>query len=358
MTPTARQRHPLDLEIPNPSATYRIGVVGAGPIVTGSHLPAYAERGWRVTRIASRTLKSAKAAAEQFHIPRATDDWSEVVHADDVDVVDISLPPDRHPEVCKAAFAAGKHVLVQKPMTQDLDTARELVALAERAGIRFAVNQNGRYDPSIRACKALLEGGVFGAPVTATMELRTRQPWQSCWESRKYPRLMILGMSIHHLDQFRFLFGDPVEATAITSKYPGQPWPGESIAIYTLRYANGLIAHSLDDGFPWIRDWKVSWRVEGMKAIAIGNIGWPTGGFSTLRYTTTDAPDSWTEPAFSHKWFPDAFAGTMGALFEAIATSSEPSNGARDNLNTLRLVEACYMSAAGRRTVELKEIPL
>lgn len=351
-------RPPLDLEIPDPLRTYRIGLVGAGGIVTGSHLPAYAQRGWRVSRIASRTGVGAKAAAERFGIPVATGDWHEVVDAADVDVVDISLPVHLQPEVCRAAFAAGKHVLVQKPMALDLDIARALVEEAEDAGIVFAVNQNGRFDPSIRAARALIDQGVFGHLVLATMELRTRQPWQSFWESPAYPRLMVLGMSIHHLDQYRLLFGEPDAVTCITAHYPGQPWPGETIASYTLHYPTGMLALSLDDGFPWLPDWSVTWRIEGTDAIALGRIGWPTGGHSEISYATAAAPSEWVRPALTGKWFPDAFAGTMGALFDAIATGTEPSNSGRDNLKTLRLVEACYQSAAQRRTVAIEEIPL
>ena len=351
-------RDPLDLEIPEPQRVYRIGLIGAGGIVTGSHLPAYAQRGWRVSCIASRTGAGAKAAAERFGIPVATGDWHDVIDADDVDVIDISLPVHLQPEVCRAAFAAGKHVLVQKPMALDLDTARALVEEAEDAGIVFAVNQNGRFDPSIRAAKALLDQGMFGHVVLATMELRTRQPWQSFWESTAYPRLMVLGMSIHHLDQFRLLFGEPDAVTCVTARYPGQPWPGESIASYTLHYPDGMLAMSLDDGFPWLPDWSVTWRIEGTDAIALGRIGWPTGGYSEIKYATASAPSEWVEPVLTGKWFPDAFAGTMGALFDAIAIGTEPSNSGRDNLKTLRLVEACYQSAAQRRTVPIEEIPL
>lgn len=351
-------RDPLDLVIPEPQRTYRIGLIGAGGIVTGSHLPAYAQRGWQVSRIASRTGAGAQAAAEQFDIPVATGDWHEVIDADDVDVIDISLPVHLQPEVCRAAFAAGKHVLVQKPMALDLDTARALVEEADDAGIVFAVNQNGRFDPSIRAAKALIDQGVFGHLVLATMELRTRQPWQTFWESAAYPRLMVLGMSIHHLDQYRLLFGEPDAVTCITTRYPGQPWPGESIASYTLHYPDGMLAMSLDDGFPWLPDWSVTWRIEGTDAIALGRIGWPTGGHSEIKYANATAASDWVEPVLTGKWFPDAFAGTMGALFDAIATGTEPSNSGRDNLKTLRLVEACYQSAAQRRTVPIEEIPL
>lgn len=351
---------PLDLDLAPRlgTASYRIGIIGAGKIVRECHLPAYRSVGWEVVRIASRTLGTAQAAADAFGIPEASDDLLDVVRDERVDVVDISLPPHLHREFAEAAFAAGKHVMLQKPMAATLDDARAIVQAAARAGIKLAVNQNGRWDPAIRACRELLDRGVFGSLVTASIEMRTRQPWQEFWkDAQHYPRLMLLGMSIHHLDQFRFLFGDPEDITAFTATYPGQPWAGDSIALYVLRYANGLLATAFDDGFPWTRDWSEDYRIEGLEAIARGTIGWPDGDFSTLEYTTQARPDSWFRPAFTRKWFPDAFVGTMGELFRAIESDTEPSISGADNLGTLRLIEAGYRSAAERRTVPLTEIP-
>lgn len=347
----------LDLDLDPVPESYRIGVIGAGGIVTASHLPAYSDAGWDIVRIASRSTASAEAAATEFEIPAWSDRFDDVIEDESVDVVDISLPPHLHREVCEKAFAAGKHVLVQKPIATTLKDATAIVAAADQAGVKLAVNQNGRWDPAVRACKKLIDDGVFGSMVTASMELRTRQPWQSFWEDAElYPRLMMLGMSIHHLDQFRYLFGEPRSITAVTQTYPGQPWAGESIAFYALRYSDEFLAYGFDDGFPWTEDWTVRYRMEGLDAIATGNIGWPTDDHSTLRIAEVDRPDTWLEPALSRKWFPDAFAGTMGCLFNAIATDTEAAIGGRDNLGTMRLVEAAYVSAAERRTVDLEEI--
>lgn len=348
----------LDLPIKAPAATYTIGIIGAGGIVRDSQLPAYGKARWSVAHIAAKTLVNAQEVAARFGIEKATDDWRDVIADPQVEVLDISLPPHLNEEVCSAAFEAGKPVLVQKPIALNLATAQRIVVAAATHGVPLVVNQNGRWDPAIRATKTLIEQGVFGELVTASIELRTRQPWQGFWASDLYQRLMLVGMSIHHLDQFRYLFGDPVEVTALTSRYPGQPWPGESLGFYCLRYANGLIATGLDDGFPWTRDWAVNYRIEGTGAIARGTMGWPTGDFSTLSYTKASRPDSWITPAFSTKWFPDAFAGTMGTLFEYVATGVEPEISGRNNLATMRLVEACYLSASERRTVRLEEIQL
>ena len=347
----------LDIAPALGSGRHRIGVIGAGKIVRECHLPAYQANGWEVVRIASRTEASARAAADAFGIEDASGTFADVIEDERVEVVDISLPSHRHPEVAIAALEAGKHVLLQKPMANSLEEARPIVAAAERAGVKLAVNQNGRWDPAIRACRELLDRGAFGQLITASVEMRTRQPWQEYWkDDEHYPRLMLLGMSIHHLDQFRYLFGEPLEITAHLTTYPGQPWAGESIALYVLRYESGLLATGFDDGFPWTRDWSEHYRIEGLEGIARGRIGWTDQGFSTLEYTSAQVPDAWIRPAFSRKWFPDAFAATMGELLLAIEQDREPSISGRDNLSTLRLIEAGYRSAAERRTVRLDEI--
>jgi predicted dehydrogenase len=169
---------------------------------------------------------------------------------------------------------------------------------------------------------------------------------------------MMLGMSIHHLDQFRFMFGDPVSVTAVTQTYPGQPWVGDSIAFYALRYSDQFVAYGFDDGFPWTPDWSVRYRIEGLDAIARGEIGWPTGSPSTLEVAEASDDARWQTAQVPGRWFPDAFAGTMGALFTTIATGVPSDIAGRENLKTMRLVEAAYLSAAERRTVDLKEIAL
>ena len=116
--------HDLDLAPRLGSRAYRIGVIGAGRIVRECHLPAYRSMGWQVVRIASRTLDTARAVASEFDIGEVSDDFLDVVRDERVEVVDISLPPHLHREVAEAAFAAGKHVMLQKPMATTLEDAR------------------------------------------------------------------------------------------------------------------------------------------------------------------------------------------------------------------------------------------
>src|SRR6185369_1348954 len=99
-------------------------------------------------------------------------------------------------------------VLAQKPLGVNYAQAREVVSLCETAGITLAVNQNMRYDQSVRACHTLLKRGELGEPVLATIDMRAIPHWMPWQERQGWVTLRI--MSIHHMDTFRFLFGDPV----------------------------------------------------------------------------------------------------------------------------------------------------
>ena len=335
---------------------YRIGVVGCGGIVRAAHLPAYASAGFRIAGIWNRTSKTADEAASRFGIPKVFRSWKELVTSPDIDVVDISLPPHLNPEVAAAAARAGKHIMVQKPMALSYRDAAGIVAAAKKARVKLAVNQNGRWDPAIRACRTLIANGLLGTRLTAFIELRTMQPWQKFWEDRAvYRQLMLVGMSIHHIDQFRFLFGDPDRVSAITGRYPGQKWEGDSIAHYWLEYGDGFFASGLDDGATWTRDYGIRFRFTGTEGVLKGTIGWPDATYSTLQFTSRQM-GAWHEPVLQTKWFPDAFVGTMGDLFRAIETGGEPTISGEDNLRTLQLVFGCYKSAAEHRAVSPLEI--
>ena len=92
--------------------------------------------------------------------------------------------------------------------------------------------------------------------------------------------------------------------------------------------------------------------------MARGTIGWPSYPErtpSTLDYTTTAAA-IWHQPRWSEVWFPDAFVGPMAQLLCALEDNTTPEISGDDNLQTMALVDACYLSAKEHRAVELSEI--
>lgn len=334
---------------------FRIGIVGSGFIVNDCHLVAYRKGGFNPVAIASRTRARAEAVARRHGVAKVHDSVEQLLDDPSIEVLDVAVPPAAQLGIIKAACARRtvQGILAQKPLGVNYAEAVEAVQACAAAGITLAVNQNMRYDPSVRAARTLLESGALGDPVLATIEMRAIPHWQPWQAALGWVTLRI--MSIHHLDCFRYWFGDPEGIYCSVRPDPRTRFPHrDGICAYVLEYAGGLRCVGLDD--VWTGPAKegcpaenyIRWRIEGTDGLAIGDIGWckdPYTTPSTLRYAAKgDA--RFHEPRWTESWFPDAFIGTMAQLLVALETGVEPAISGRDNLKTMALVEAAYESAA------------
>ena len=346
-----------------------IGCVGAGFIMADCHLVAYRKAGFNPVAISSGTRERAEAAAARHAIPTVYNSYRELLADPQIEVVDIAVPPDVQIEVVREAVWQRDHIrgiLAQKPLGKNFKEAAEIVKLCRDAGIVLAVNQNMRYDQSIRACKRLLERGDLGEPVFASIDMRAIPHWMPWQERQGWVTLRI--MSIHHLDSFRFLFGDPERVFASVRPDPRTAMKFEhrdGICLYILEYANGFRASAWDDVWAGparegaAADIGIRWRVEGTLGLARGTIGWPrypNRSPSTIDYTTTSSNGQWIQPRWDDAWFPEAFVGPMAQLLCALEDGTTPEISGEDNLKTMALVEACYRSANEHRAVALREI--
>jgi predicted dehydrogenase len=346
---------------------FRIGCIGAGFIMADVHLAAYAEAGFPVVALASRTPAKAAEVAKRWRIGRVHDKPERLIEDPEVEILDIAFPPDQQPGLIRHALKQPhvKAVLAQKPLAMDLAEAEAIERECREAGKVLSVNQNMRFDQSMRVLKQLLDRGDLGEPVIATIEMRAIPHWQDFL--RDYGRLTLLNMSIHHLDVLRFLFGDPREIFTAVRPDPRTAFAHtDGITASTLQFPSGLLALSLEDvwsgpkveGFQ--SDIYIKWRVEGTEGVAQGTIGWPDyphGSPSTLRYCSLRATDgAWVEPRWDTMWFPHAFKGVMAQLQDALHEGREPELSGRDNVKTMALVEAGYRSIKEGRSVRLSEL--
>jgi predicted dehydrogenase len=342
-----------------------IGCIGSGFIMRDVHLVAYQGAGFRPVALASRTPDHARQAAALRGVPKVYDTWKQLIADPQVEILDIAFPPDQQLEIIREA-AKQRHIkgiLAQKPLAMDYRQAKEAVDACAKAGVKLAVNSNMRYDQSMRALKTVLERGYLGDPVIATIDMRAIPHWQPFLEA--YHRLTLLNMSIHHIDVFRYLFGDPERIIASVRTDPRTKFRHtDGIAMYVFEYPNGMRATSLDDVWAWPgegteKDIFIRWRVEGTEGMAKGTIGWPSYPVptpSTIDFTTRRKPGYWFLPRWNKVWFPDAFAGTMAQLLCAVEDDTVPEISGEDNLRTMAAVDACYLSAKEGRAVTLAEV--
>ena len=353
-------------DAPVRSRDYKIGCIGAGMIMAECHLAAYKEAGFPVVAIASRTKSHAGQVAERWGIPKVHDTPEALLEDPAVEIVDLAFPPDQQPDLIRHALKQRhvKAILAQKPFALSLDEAKQLRDEAKAAGKVLSVNQNMRYDQSMRVLKEILQRGDLGELVIATIEMRAIPHWQTFLQA--YDRLTLSNMSVHHLDVLRFLFGDPTEIYTAARRDPRTTFEHkDGITLSTLKFPSGVIALSMEDVWSGPReegfdsDIYIKWRVEGTEGVAQGTIGWPTGEPSTLRYASKRTTGGkWVQPSWETHWFPHAFIGVMEQLQHAVETGSEPALSVADNVKTMALVEAGYRSMDEGRAIKLSEIAI
>jgi predicted dehydrogenase len=345
---------------------FAIGCIGAGFIMRDCHLVAYRTAGFNPVAIASRDPARAQTVADLRGIPRVHATYPDLLANKAIEVLDIAVPPDVQPTIIRAALSHRNHIrgiLAQKPLAMSYREAKECVDLCSAAGITLAVNQNMRYDQSVRALKDLLQRGWLGEPVLGTIEMRAIPHWMP-W-SEPLHSLSTFVMSIHHLDTFRYWFGTPDRVLASTRPDPRTRFAHrDGINLYILEYDNGCRATAWDDVWTGPAregaegDIYIRWRVEGTDGLAKGTIGWPSYPArtpSTLDFTTKLRPGYWFQPRWQEVWFPDAFVGTMAQLLCALEDGTEPEISGRDNLETVALCEAVYAAGRENRVTAVRE---
>ncbi|MFM7075813.1 MAG: Gfo/Idh/MocA family protein [Planctomycetaceae bacterium] len=353
-----------------------IGCVGAGFIMADCHLVAYAAAGFRPVAITAPRPQAAAAVAARHGIGRVWPDWRRLAADPGVEVVDIAVPPDVQPGIIDGVCAMVdrgesrvRGILAQKPLACDHPGAVRLVRRCREAGVRLVVNQNMRYDHAVRACGDLLARGILGEPVLATIDMRAIPHWMPWQERQGWVTLRI--MSIHHFDTFRGWFGTPRRVFTSVRTDPRtleRFRHDDGICLSILEYDSGLRCSTLED--VWAgparegaeADCFVRFRVEGTRGLALGEVGWPKYPArtpSTLDWTTVHAVDGaagWQRPRWEEAWFPDAFVGPMAELLRDLEGSAPAVATGEDNLETMALVDAAYLSAREHRAVEIQEI--
>jgi predicted dehydrogenase len=345
---------------------FAIGCVGAGFIMADVQLAAYADAGFPVIGIASRTPEHAAAVAKRWGIARVYETPQALIEDPAVQILDLAFPPDQQPALIRHALRQPhlRAILAQKPLAMDFAEAQRLAAETRAAGKIVSVNQNMRFDQSMRVLRQLLDRGALGTPVIASIDMRAIPHWQAFL--RHYHRLTLLNMSIHHLDVLRFLLGEPEEIFSAARMDPRTEFPhNDGIVASTLKFRSGAIAVSVEDvwtgprepGFPG--DISIKWRLEGTDGLAQGTIGWPdypNGSPSTLHYASRrDTGGQWVQPRWETMWFPHAFRGVMEQLQWAVKSGEPPALDIADNVRTMALVEAAYRSLEEHRAVSLAE---
>ena len=189
--------------------TIRVGIAGFGMSAQIFHAPFLAADGrYEIVKFFLRSGEKSKVEYPNAEIVRSFEE----LLTDDIDLVVLSVPNPLHYELAKQALRAGKHVVVEKPITRTALEAQELCDLAKKQGKLLTVYQCRRFDGDFRTVQQIVESGKLGEVVDYTGHF-DRYWWgtsNKAWKTSGAPGINILyDLGVHIIDQAYTLFGMP-----------------------------------------------------------------------------------------------------------------------------------------------------
>jgi predicted dehydrogenase len=324
----------------------KIGLIGCGGI-TQHHVKAYHDADWDVVAFYDLHPAAAEKRRDEFYPDaKVCGTAAELLAIPGLDVVDIATHPAVRGPLIEQAIAAGKHVLSQKPFVIDLDEGSRLVALAAAAGVKLAVNQNGRWAPYFSYMRAAIQAGLIGEVSSVTMAINWDHTWTAGTEFEKIHHLMLYDFGIHWIDAaYTFFGGEPARCVyASLAHAPSQPIKPPLVASAVITFPNGIANLSFNGSslFAPAEICSVVGRLGTLRA---------TGGVCSIPMVELTTAAGTAQAELSGNWFPDGFRGTMGELLCAIEEDREPLNSAADNLKSLVICFGAIQSADEGRVI-------
>ncbi len=222
-----------------------IGLVGCGRI-SQNHFKAIDNLSHaRCIACCDIDATRAKQAAKTYNIPFWTTNYEEMLDNEDIHLVSICTPSGLHPLHGRQAAAAGKHVLVEKPIGVFGQDAADLIQVCNQARVKLFVVFQNRFNPAIQLMRRAYDEGRFGKLyVIAANLFWTRpqsyydlSPWRGTW---KMDGGAFMNQAAHYMDIIQW-FGGPVKSVQAYTATLARQIEAEDSGCAIMQFINGII---------------------------------------------------------------------------------------------------------------------
>jgi predicted dehydrogenase len=350
------------------TSQFRVAVVGLGNAGHTLHLPALAGMsGVQVVGACDIDAGRRERAATTWKVP-VFEDFDDMLARANADVVVVGTPPDSHASYCMKSFAAGAHVICEKPFVSSLEEADRVIAAAEAAGKRIALNHEFREMPIFRAVRdAAAPKDIVFAQVWQLMDL---PPWaEPGWRGKMLQRTLYEA-GVHLVDFLMALFGEKPKAVAGTVSTCGvREGETDAVALVTLEFSRGRLAQVVQNRLCKGETQYFEVRAETLDAsyrASFGGRARVTAGLhrSTKPHVRFDYGVSgmaWREVGNARTLLarnpkePGMIATryVFEKSLDAFRTGGGPPASAHDARDVLEVIAACYHAAATGRRITL-----
>ena len=338
-------------------AEVRVGLIGCGGI-SRAHVRGYTEHSavGRVVAVADTDRERAEERARSLGCESVYADYRALLDRRDVDAVDICLPHFLHAPVALAAIAAGKHVLVEKPMATTLADARQMADAARGAGRILMVGHNQRYMPVHRQIKEWIDAGTLGRVFCIRADCNQylkRRDWLT--NNREAGGGVVISVAVHKLDLMRWLCGDVRRVAAFGCRGLGEI-EGEDVAVISLEFAGGalgeFVALYAAKANPWQAMPPVGASPEYLILYGSNGVVHTQGGL----FISDEAAgrDGFRRVDVAGE---NSFVNEIGHYLECVATGRQPVSSGQRSLGTMAVLDAIYRAMNRREAVDVEPTP-
>jgi UDP-N-acetyl-2-amino-2-deoxyglucuronate dehydrogenase len=352
--------------------TFGFGIIGCG-VISPFHARAVGELpNARLVAVADIVPESAEQRGGEFGVDFTTD-VDELLARPDVDVVSICVPSGLHAEIGVRAAAAGKHVVVEKPIDITLEAADRLIAACHDHGVVLTVISQHRFGPAVQRLRGLIDGGRLGRLVLGdaiikwyrSQEYYDSGDWRGTWSLDGGGCLMNQG--VHYTDLLQWMMGPVERVFARTATAVHERIEVEDVAAAVLQFASGAVGvlQASTAVYPGLPERLEVTGTGGTVVIEAGRMracelkdekGETSAYGAKLRTDQPPADENGgaTDPAaISHAGHRTQIAD----LLEAIETGRPPAITGEEARKPLEVVLAVYRSAREGREVSLPLAP-
>ncbi len=329
----------------------RWGLVGASDIAATRVLPAIRRAGGIVQSVQSGSKDHGRGYAAGNEIPTATTELSEALAAD-IDAVYISSRNDQHAAQALAAAAAGKHILLEKPLAIDYAEAQSVVAACERAGVVLAINHHLPGAGTHARIRELVRGGAIGRVLSASIRHAVMLSERlRGWRLFGTPGGgVILDITVHDASVLNPLIGHPAQTvTALATSQGRWPATAEDAAMVAITYGADILAQTHDAFTSAFTETRLEVHGEEGSIVGRGVMTQDPVGQVFL----TDRSGEREIPVDDRR---DLYDIAIGAFAGAVAGEGSPAASGADGLAALAVAQAALTSSLTGRAVPISDI--
>ncbi len=332
----------------------KVGLIGAGRIgrLHAGNLARRLPRS-ELVAVADVDPAAAQQVAEEFGVGMVTEDYREVLQAAEIEAIVICSSTDTHAEISQEAAKAGKHIFCEKPIDLDLERIDRTLGEVERAGVKFQVGFNRRFDPNFRRVREMVVEGKVGTP--EILRITSRDPEPPPIEYVRASGGIFLDMTIHDFDMARYLVDSEVDAVYATGAVRVDPEIGEAgdvdTAVITLQFENGVIG-TIDNSRRAVYGYDQRVEVFGSAGVVKAENETPD------RHTYLNAEGSHGPLPlyFFLERYTDSYVAEMEAFLAAVAENGQTPVTGHDGRAPVAMGLAAGRSLREGRPVRLDEI--